>query len=405
MDLNKTWNRIPEFPDYYVSEDGNIWSKQSHRLLKTQMKCGYENVTLRKNKTNYGKTIHRLVALAFIPNPDNLRVVNHKDGVKTNNHISNLEWVTQKENIIHAHKLGLSISFSRSVCQLDKHKNLVYTFSSIKEASEKTNVRGSHIVDVCKGRRSKEKGWYWCYAEDLESFRAKKIKHGHQKGVYQIDKNTTEVVKIWDSMKEAASGVGVNPATISRACSNSLTVKKYLWKHVPIEKEDLSNINYSEKWVVIPEYPNYAISPSGEIYSKFLKRPMRCQISARGYKSIGLINKDGRSTTNVVHVLVAKAYIPNPDNKPFVNHKNNNKQDAKVENLEWCTHKENMQHSVLNGHHKGCRAINQIKNGQKVATFPSIADASRNTGIPHSSISYFLNKKDKTGNGYIWEYC
>lgn len=65
---------------------------------------GYENVDLYKNGVGKMITIHRLVAIAFIPNPDNNPQVNHKDGVKTNNNVNNLEWVTRSENQLHAFK-------------------------------------------------------------------------------------------------------------------------------------------------------------------------------------------------------------------------------------------------------------------------------------------------------------
>jgi hypothetical protein len=105
------WRKINNIDNYYISSSGRIFSidtRHNNRLfLKQRLNPkGYPLVSL--NKSNKGVfLVHRLVALAFIPNPNSLPQINHKDGIKTNNHISNLEWVTGKENIQHAIKTGL----------------------------------------------------------------------------------------------------------------------------------------------------------------------------------------------------------------------------------------------------------------------------------------------------------
>jgi len=98
---------------YQADEEGNIWSLPNCRYSETRLmrntinRCGYKLVSI--NKDNKGKTflVHRLVAAAFIPNPYNKETVNHIDGNKTNNHVSNLEWCTRSENQYHAHRTGL----------------------------------------------------------------------------------------------------------------------------------------------------------------------------------------------------------------------------------------------------------------------------------------------------------
>lgn len=81
------------------------------KIMKTKLdKDGYEVINLAKNGGKIYISIHRLLGIAFIPNPLNLPQINHIDGIKTNNKLENLEWVTEKENIQHAFKTGLSIS-------------------------------------------------------------------------------------------------------------------------------------------------------------------------------------------------------------------------------------------------------------------------------------------------------
>ena len=96
---------------YEVTEDGKIWSNFSSMFIKLQIgKLGYHIVRLGTKKLGNKKTfyIHRLVAQAYISNPNNLPTVNHKNGIKTDNRVENLEWCTQKENVRHSWAIGTS---------------------------------------------------------------------------------------------------------------------------------------------------------------------------------------------------------------------------------------------------------------------------------------------------------
>lgn len=106
------FGRIKSLPRYVILGNGKMCERLiDEKILeqKTTTKFGYKKVSLNKNKKQKTFVIHRLVASAFIPNPENKPQVNHKDGVKTNNNLENLEWVTASENQIHALKLGLVV--------------------------------------------------------------------------------------------------------------------------------------------------------------------------------------------------------------------------------------------------------------------------------------------------------
>ena len=104
----------PILPDrYLIGTDGTVWSKRSKKFIATRLdRYGYPRVSLYEGTKLHTATIHRLLALAFIHNDDpEIKVeVNHKDGVKENNSLDNLEWVTPSENQIHAFKNGLQKS-------------------------------------------------------------------------------------------------------------------------------------------------------------------------------------------------------------------------------------------------------------------------------------------------------
>lgn len=96
------------FEEYFqVSNLGNVFSKRSNRILKQTKRGGYWTFATRIGGTAHFFSVHRLVAEAFIPNPESKPYVNHKDGCKANNILSNLEWVTAKENSAHALATGL----------------------------------------------------------------------------------------------------------------------------------------------------------------------------------------------------------------------------------------------------------------------------------------------------------
>ena len=114
------------------------------------------------------------------------------------------------------------------------------------------------------------------------------------------------------------------------------------------------------------------------------------------YEAVAL-TKDGKTVGHSVHRLVAKAFIPNPDDLPEVNHKDKDTTNNCVENLEWCTRQYNIEYSKN-------KRVGQYIDGEKVAEYKSIAYASKMTGILSTSITNALTGWSKTAGGYEWKY-
>lgn len=180
------------------------------------------------------------------------------------------------------------------------------------------------------------------------------------------------------------------------------------------------------KWKDIVGYENeYQINQFGEIRtlkdSPKLKKydVLKPQISKSNGYVYQMLYKNGKEKLLRVHRLVAMAFLPNPNNLPQVNHKDGNKQNNSVDNLEWCEQSDNMKHAYKNGlqipsENQRKAIINtnklkqkkvcQIKDGEIINTFSGISEASRQTKISISCISRCCNLKRKSTNGYEWRF-
>ncbi|MDJ0690372.1 MAG: NUMOD4 domain-containing protein [Xenococcaceae cyanobacterium MO_188.B32] len=160
------WSHIVNFPDYQVSNHGRVKNQKTGRILKTHSNHGYLRVGLYEGKIRKYKLVHRLVAEAFIPNPENKPAVNHINGCKTDNNVSNLEWVSASENMSHAHRNGLRPKVNTKGENNGFAKLTRFTATEIKilalqgnltqkEIATKFGVSKSTVQDIKLGRRWK----------------------------------------------------------------------------------------------------------------------------------------------------------------------------------------------------------------------------------------------------------
>ena len=151
---------IEEFPKYQISNLGNVKNSKGELMVvgKRKTNSGYLQVRFYNEGKYYYRYIHRLMALAFLPNPNNYRTINHKDGNKTNNVISNLEWASDEMQQRHAFLTGLKhhgIAMTKEqLCEIyDMYfKKHIYP----REIAQKLNKPFGTIRKICYGERCKD---------------------------------------------------------------------------------------------------------------------------------------------------------------------------------------------------------------------------------------------------------
>lgn len=169
-----------------------------------------------------------------------------------------------------------------------------------------------------------------------------------------------------------------------------------------------------ELWKPIAGYEGlYQVSNHGNVRSLFrYKKTLKPWAIGTGYLMVYLSKGKSRRAF-LVHRLVANAFIPNPENKPQVNHLDENRANNNVSNLEWCTCRENHNHGSHNekiskanrNHPQKSKPVEQCTpNGEFICFYPSIAEAARKTGMNNSEICSCCQGKRKTHGGYVWRY-
>lgn len=163
--MGELWRDVPSYEGIYqVSNEGQIRTVKTGAHLRPALRNGYMLVKLTKGKKEKTFSLHRLVAQVFIPNPNNLPQVNHKDECKTNNCVSNLEWCTAKYNSNYGSRnCRMANGHKKKVAKYDASGRLVDKYNSAIEASIKNGCDASCITKCCRGERKLHGGWAWKY--------------------------------------------------------------------------------------------------------------------------------------------------------------------------------------------------------------------------------------------------
>jgi hypothetical protein len=299
-----------------------------------------------------GMLLHRLVALTFLPNVDNKETVNHIDHNTLNNAIDNLEWFTQNEQNKHKSKPST-------------HKRELVSSRKIllKNIISGEDFGFSTMVNACK----------FIYDENPDKFTCK-------------------------TFNEVKNSLKAKVCTFIRNGTENSLFNKY--KLVYLQEEYVEN----EIWKEIP--------PS------FIDGKCDCSISTKGRAK----NSKGRITTGYVHTngytkvaleskcralhrLVGQVFLPNPENKKQINHKDGNKQNNSLDNLEWADASDNCIHRTNILHVKYLKKVFQYDLQLNfIKEYKSITEASIETNISKFTISSCCNKKQRQSHGFIFRF-
>jgi hypothetical protein len=337
------WRKIDEFPNYNVSNFGNVMNIKSNKILRLNIKGGYYHVSLSKKSFK----VHRLVAIAFIENPENKPEVNHKDKNKLNNNFSNLEWASRVEN--------------------NKHR--------------------------CNGLV---------------------IKCNKNKPILRLNKDNNEVLEQYNSIEDAGKWACENKLTSNSHngrnaignCVNGLSKSTYgyKWKYIEnnLENEEWREISlvklFDENYILDKKY---FVSNLGRFKNSFGTIMENYKVNDNGYIRVNINKK-----TFLLHRLIALTFLENNENKQQVNHKDGNKLNNSITNLEFCTNKENQIHKFQNGlGNNFTRKIGKYDlSGNFIKEYKSIVLAAKEVNISKSSIRGVLINSRKTSAGFIWKY-
>lgn len=345
------WKTINKFEKYEISNFGNLRNKITKNILKPSIKSGYLCLCI-GNDNGYRKSvkIHRIVAQNFIPNPENKETVNHKDHNRLNNNVNNLEWATTTEQNNHKRKCKKEIQelvSSRPVWRIDKNTNKkIEYYKTIREAAQ------------------------WIFDNNLTS--VKEFNNGNNiktriSAVAQGRRSTTFGYK-WEYCNE---------------CENKYDNEE--WKDIPCE--------------IINGIKGYKISNYARV-KNHRGRITEGHNHASGYLWVSISPKQ-----YLLHRLVAKVFIPNPENKEQVNHIDGNKKNACADNLEWCSNTENQIHKINSGLSNSIKKIVQYDlKMNKIKEFFSQVEASKELKISNVNISKCCRGNAKTAGGFIFKF-
>lgn len=211
MIKQEIWGKIDTFPDYLISSYGRVKSLRKGKnyglIIEGSTSNGYKIIQLRdKNNNRKSITVHRLVALTFLSNPNRFEEIDHIDRNRSNNHVENLRWVNHSMN-------QKNKSCTKRVIKISDMK----IYNCLIDAANDNNCSLSGVKNCCDNRFSSTNKMFFQYydeSKDYSNFKISDCNRGYKKKVINLTTNT-----VYDSIQDAADKTGINRVSISNCCN------------------------------------------------------------------------------------------------------------------------------------------------------------------------------------------
>lgn len=366
--LTEIWKDISEFNGKYqvsnlghVRNTNNLNDNDGGVLHPGALYNGYYRVTLSNGENTKREYVHRLVAKAFIDNPNNYPQINHKDENRLNNNVDNLEWCTDKYNANYGnHNKHISESLlkgSSKIVQTDLLNNFVKTWDNLASI-QNSGFDHSHVANCCKHVANSSKGYHWFYKQEYD--------------VVSQDP---------DFVKQPVENQEVNDTVDS--------LNKEIWK-------DISGTGGKYQVYDMGRVKSVNMYSYGNVEN--LLNPTK---TSRGYYNVD-IYIDGKRKSKRLNRLVAEYFVDNPNGYTKVTFKDGNRDNNTAQNLEWADKVNTANINVRKGY--GKHIMQKDLDGKHVKEWISSNEAHTVGGFTRSHIEECCKGKREKYRGFTWEY-
>ena len=370
------WKTIPFANLYEVSTLGNIRNKKTKILKKSpdikklkekQTRIRYSLKTNIKTSKNgmKGFYLHRIIAETFLENPKNYTEVNHIDGNPYNNILSNVEWCSRKENMKQFNSQKNRPCHTRIVQIINNETNEVEKELKLTDVSEYLNIKYATSTlyrlisqdnkyiskGTCgiPGRKSKTGHTGITFVKTVSGDRWKASKNNQKtKKCYfnKTFKTKEEAINYYNTqvelLPENIKNLKKNKQEYTFDDENRLIInnKIIIFKNKKVYGGEDNIMDKDIIWKEFPDNKKYLVSNTGLVKHKRLNRLMK-GFNRNGYIQVTLSREDKSRQPMLVHRMVALTFIPNAENKPYVDHIDGGRRNNNLNNLRWATPKEN----------------------------------------------------------------